>query len=104
MPALDQSDRTSDIDSLFVSVLLDGPLSEERDGTMSFDKRPFFNKDSLGSCPSPNTLNSLHFPQTVLLGLKKIKNYFYLQNCHWQVVLTSLICLHTTRIIQNTAY
>lgn len=26
--ALDQSDRTSDVDSLFVSVLLDRPLSE----------------------------------------------------------------------------
>lgn len=45
MPALDQSDRTSDIDSLFVSVLLDGPLSEERGRTMSFDKRLLFNKD-----------------------------------------------------------
>ena len=98
MPALDQSDRASDIDSLFVSVLLDRPLSEQRDRTMSFDKRLLFDKDLCEvHIPSPNTLLFSHVSQTVLLWKKKQnktrKLFTEISRINFSFIfLTSVIC------------
>lgn len=96
MPALDQSDRASDIDSLFVSVLLDRPLSEQRDRTMSFDKRLLFDKDLFGVHIQVPVLCSFHTSLKLCYSEKKKWKlkvvYRDLENQFQFIFLTSLIC------------